>query len=129
MDAEAGMFFQLLPDLGALVRRIVIADQAQFLVLGRLALNLVQEVEPFGVTMADGASALRMRDEPSKPLSRLRSQAHSLWLRANSGAAAAVPRAACLGATRPSMGRSMEFWAYLWGGVARGNKSTTLSSM
>lgn len=47
MNMEARMLLKPLDDLRMLVRRVVLADQMQLLVLGRLAVDLPQEVEPF----------------------------------------------------------------------------------
>ena len=39
-----------------LVRRVVITDQMQILVLGRLAVNLAQETEPFDMAVTLGVT-------------------------------------------------------------------------
>ncbi len=52
MDVKARMLLQPRLDLGMLVRGVVVADQVQLLVLGRLAVDLAQEVEPFDMAMA-----------------------------------------------------------------------------
>ena len=56
MDMEARMLLQPLLDLRMLVRRVVVADQMQCLVLGRLAVDLAQEVEPFDMAVTLGTA-------------------------------------------------------------------------
>ena len=56
MDMAAQMPCQPLSDLGMLVRRVVITDQMQILVLGRLAVNLAQETEPFDMAVTLGVT-------------------------------------------------------------------------
>lgn len=51
MDMETRMLLQPLLDLGMLVRRIVVTDQMQGLALGRLPIDLAQEVEPFDMAV------------------------------------------------------------------------------
>ena len=51
MDMKAGVFLQLFFDLEMLVRRVVVADQMQVLGLGRFAVDLAQEIEPFDVAV------------------------------------------------------------------------------
>src|SRR5574338_818420 len=51
MDMETRVLVQPLLDLGMLVRRIVVADQMQSLVLGRSPVDMAQKVEPFDMAM------------------------------------------------------------------------------
>ena len=51
VHVEARVLGQPLLHLGMLVRGVVVADQVQRLVLGRLAVDLAQELEPLAVAV------------------------------------------------------------------------------
>ncbi len=52
VNAKARMLLQPLLDLGMFVRGVVVTDQMQRPVAGRLAIDLAQKVEPLGVPVA-----------------------------------------------------------------------------
>ena len=52
VDVEARIFLLSLPNLGMLMRGIVVTDQMQFLVPGCLCVDLAQEPQPLGVAVA-----------------------------------------------------------------------------
>lgn len=61
MHDEAGMLSQPFLDLGMLMRGVVVGDQMQRLILGRLAVDLFQELQPLGA----GMSLLALTDDLS----------------------------------------------------------------
>ena len=52
MHLEARVLVQPRPHLGVLVRGVVVGDQMQGLALGRLAIDLTQELQPLTVSVA-----------------------------------------------------------------------------